>query len=48
MREVSAMRRLVRADPEDRWAAVFGRIAVYSFLVALVAAYSCCRSSSPA
>ena len=36
MREVSAMRRLVRADPDDRWAAVFGRIAVYSFLVALV------------
>ena len=30
------MRRLVRADPDDRWAAVFGRIAVYSFLVALV------------
>jgi quinol---cytochrome-c reductase cytochrome b subunit len=32
----AAMRRLVRADPDDRWAAVFGRIAVYSFLVALV------------
>jgi quinol---cytochrome-c reductase cytochrome b subunit len=32
----AAMRRLVRADPGDRWAAVFGRIAVYSFLVALV------------
>jgi ubiquinol-cytochrome c reductase cytochrome b subunit len=30
------MRRLVRAEPDDRWAAVFGRIAVYSFLVALV------------
>ena len=30
------MRRLLRADPDDRWAAVFGRIAVYSFLVALV------------
>ena len=30
------IRRLVRADPDDRWAAVFGRIAVYSFLVALV------------
>ena len=26
----------MRADPDDRWAAVFGRIAVYSFLVALV------------
>jgi ubiquinol-cytochrome c reductase cytochrome b subunit len=36
MREVPAMRRLVRADPADRWAAVFGRIAVYSFLMALV------------
>jgi hypothetical protein len=36
MREIPAMRRLVRADPEDRWAAVFGRIAVYSFLIALV------------
>ena len=32
----ATMRRLVRADPDDRWAAVFGRIAVYSFLVALV------------
>ena len=32
----AAMRRLVRADPDDRWAAAFGRIAVYSFLVALV------------
>ena len=32
----AAMRRAVRADPDDRWAAVFGRIAVYSFLVALV------------
>ena len=30
------MRRLVRADPDDRWASAFGRIAVYSFLVALV------------
>jgi ubiquinol-cytochrome c reductase cytochrome b subunit len=36
MREVSTMRRLVRADPDDRWAAAFGRVAVYSFLVALV------------
>ena len=36
MRKVPTMRRLVRADPDDRWAAVFGRIAVYSFLVALV------------
>ena len=36
MREVPAMRRLVRADPDDRWAALFGRIAVYSFVVALV------------
>jgi ubiquinol-cytochrome c reductase cytochrome b subunit len=32
----AAMRRLVRADPDDRWAAVFGRIALYSFLMALV------------
>ena len=32
----ATLRRLVRADPDDRWAAVFGRIAVYSFLVALV------------
>jgi ubiquinol-cytochrome c reductase cytochrome b subunit len=32
----ATMRRLVRADPDDRWAAMFGRIAVYSFLVALV------------
>jgi quinol---cytochrome-c reductase cytochrome b subunit len=31
-----AVRRLMRADPDDRWAAMFGRIAVYSFLVALV------------
>ena len=30
------MRRLVHRDPDDRWAAAFGRIAVYSFLVALV------------
>jgi hypothetical protein len=36
MHGVPTMRRLVRADPDDRWAAVFGRIAVYSFLVALV------------
>jgi quinol---cytochrome-c reductase cytochrome b subunit len=36
MPEVSTMRRLVRADPDDRWAAAFGRIAVYSFLMALV------------
>ena len=36
MGEVSTMRRLVRADPDDRCAAVFGRIAVYSFLAALV------------
>jgi ubiquinol-cytochrome c reductase cytochrome b subunit len=32
----TTLRRLVRADPDDRWASVFGRIAVYSFLVALV------------
>jgi hypothetical protein len=32
----ATMRRLVRADPDDRWAAIFGRIAAYSFLVALV------------
>jgi ubiquinol-cytochrome c reductase cytochrome b subunit len=32
----TTMRRLLRADPADRWAAIFGRIAVYSFLVALV------------
>jgi ubiquinol-cytochrome c reductase cytochrome b subunit len=32
----ATMRRLVRADPDDRWAATFGRIAAYSFLVALV------------
>jgi quinol---cytochrome-c reductase cytochrome b subunit len=32
----ATMRRLVRADPDDRWASAFGRIAVYSFLVALV------------
>jgi ubiquinol-cytochrome c reductase cytochrome b subunit len=36
MRELPGLRRLVRAEPGDRWAAVFGRIAVYSFLVALV------------
>jgi ubiquinol-cytochrome c reductase cytochrome b subunit len=29
-------RRLLRADPDDRWAAAFGRIAGYSFVVALV------------
>jgi ubiquinol-cytochrome c reductase cytochrome b subunit len=29
-------RRVLRADPDDRWASVFGRIAGYSFLVALV------------
>jgi ubiquinol-cytochrome c reductase cytochrome b subunit len=32
----ATVRRLVRADPDDRWAKVFGRIAVYSFLVAVV------------
>ena len=32
----ATMRRLLRADPDDRWASVFGRIAVYSFLAALV------------
>jgi ubiquinol-cytochrome c reductase cytochrome b subunit len=32
----TTVRRLVRADPGDRWAAAFGHIAVYSFLVALV------------
>ena len=32
----ATVRRLVRADPDDRWAAMFGRIAGYSFLVALV------------
>ncbi len=26
----------LRRDPEDRWAAAFGRIAVYSFIVALI------------
>jgi ubiquinol-cytochrome c reductase cytochrome b subunit len=36
MRKVPTLRRLVRAVPDDRWAAVFGRIAVYSFLLALV------------
>jgi ubiquinol-cytochrome c reductase cytochrome b subunit len=36
MRKGPTMRRLVRADPDDRWAAMFGRIAVYSFLVALL------------
>jgi ubiquinol-cytochrome c reductase cytochrome b subunit len=32
----AAVQRLVRAEPGDRWAKVFGRIAVYSFGVALV------------
>ncbi len=32
----AAFRRLVRADPSDRWAAAFGRIAVYSFAVTVV------------
>jgi ubiquinol-cytochrome c reductase cytochrome b subunit len=32
----ATVRRLVRGDPDDRWAKVFGRIAVYSFGVALV------------
>lgn len=32
----AVLRRLVRADPDDRWAAAFGRIAVHSFVVALV------------
>jgi ubiquinol-cytochrome c reductase cytochrome b subunit len=32
----ATVRRLVRAEPDDRWAKVFGRIAGYSFLVALV------------
>ena len=39
-RLAAAARRLVpdalRRDPEDRWAAVFGRIAGYSFAVAVV------------
>src|SRR6266542_2312933 len=39
-RLVAGTRRLVpgalRRDPEDRWAAVFGRIAGYSFAVAVV------------
>ena len=39
-RLAAGTRRLVpdalRRDPEDRWAAVFGRIAVYSFIVAVV------------
>ena len=30
------VRDALRRDPEDRWAAVFGRIAVYSFIVALI------------
>jgi ubiquinol-cytochrome c reductase cytochrome b subunit len=37
---IAGPRRLVRVvlqrDPEDRWAVVFGRIAVYSFVVAVV------------
>jgi ubiquinol-cytochrome c reductase cytochrome b subunit len=32
----ATVRRRVRTDPDDRWAAIFGRIAAYSFLVALV------------
>jgi ubiquinol-cytochrome c reductase cytochrome b subunit len=32
----SVLRRVLRADPDDRWAAAFGRIAGYSFAVALV------------
>jgi len=39
-RPAAGTRRLVHAalrrDPEDRWAAVFGRIAVYSFIVAVI------------
>ena len=39
-RLAAGSRRLVpdalRRDPEDRWSAVFGRIAVYSFIVALI------------
>jgi ubiquinol-cytochrome c reductase cytochrome b subunit len=39
-RLAAGTRRLVpdvlRRDPEDRWAAAFGRIAVYSFIVALI------------
>jgi ubiquinol-cytochrome c reductase cytochrome b subunit len=39
-RPAAGTRRLVpdalRRDPEDRWAAAFGRIAVYSFIVALI------------
>ena len=30
------VRHLLRRDPDDRWAAAFGRIAVYSFIVALI------------
>jgi len=30
------VRDVLRRDPEDRWAAVFGRIAGYSFAVAVV------------
>ena len=32
----TTMRRLVRADPDDRWAAAFGHIALYSFLVEII------------
>src|SRR5581483_12083812 len=39
-RLAAGMRRLVpdalRRDPEDRWAAVFGRIAGYSFAMAVI------------
>ena len=39
-RLAAGTRRLVpdalRRDPQDRWAAVYGRIAVYSFIVAVV------------
>jgi ubiquinol-cytochrome c reductase cytochrome b subunit len=35
-KQPGTLARLVRADPGDRWAAMFGRIAVYSFTVALV------------
>ena len=30
------IRDLLRRDPQDRWAAVFGRITAYSFAVAVV------------
>ena len=32
----AAVRDALRRDPDDRWAAVFGRIAGYSFVVAAV------------